>query len=254
MMNLRFDEKVVLVTGGGGGIGRASALAFARSGAHLAVTDHNATAGNETVRQVRALGAQAEFITADVTQAAQVQAMVTQVVSRFGRIDCAFNNAGIEEEHMRLADCEEATFDRVMAVNVKGVWLCMKYQLAQMLRSGGGSIVNMASVAGLVGAPKKAAYSGSKHAVIGLTKSAAVEYARKKIRVNAVCPGVINTEMFERILKLDPKGGAAIAQALPVGRLGEADEVAAAVVWLSSDAASFVTGIAHTVDGGITSI
>lgn len=253
-MNLRFDEKVVLVTGGGGGIGRASALAFARSGAHVAVTDRNATDGNETVRQVRALGAQAEFIQADVTQAAQVQAMVTQVVSRFGRLDCAFNNAGIEEEHLRLADCEEETFDRVMAVNVKGVWLCMKYQLAHMVKSGGGSIVNTASVAGLVGAPKMAAYSGSKHAVIGFTKSAAVEYARKKIRVNAVCPGVINTEMFERILKLDPKGGAAIAQAHPVGRLGEADEVAAVVVWLSSDAASFVTGLAHTVDGGITSI
>ena len=253
-MNLRFDYKVVLVTGGGGGIGRASALAFARSGAHVAVTDRDATAGNETVRQVRALGVQAEFILADVTKAAQVQAMVTQVVSRFGRLDCAFNNAGIEEEHMRLADCEEETFDRVMAVNVKGVWLCMKYQLAHMVQSGGGSIVNTASVAGLVGAPKMAAYSGSKHAVIGLTKSAAVEYARKKIRVNAVCPGVIKTEMFERILMLDPKGGTAIAQAHPVGRLGETEEVAAVVVWLSSDEASFVTGIAHTVDGGLTSI
>ena len=141
-----------------------------------------------------------------------------------------------------------------MAVNVKGVWLCMKYQLAHMVQSGGGSIVNTASVAGLVGAPKMAAYSGSKHAVIGLTKSAAVEYARKKIRVNAVCPGVIKTEMFERILMLDPKGGTAIAQAHPVGRLGETEEVAAVVVWLSSDEASFVTGIAHTVDGGLTSI
>ena len=253
-MNLRFDDKVVLVTGGGGGIGRASALAFARAGAQVAVTDRDTQAGEETARQVQALGAQAVFIQADVTQAAQVQAMVAQVVAHFGRLDCAFNNAGIEEEHMRLADCDESIFDRIMAVNVKGVWLCMKYQLAHMAQNGGGSIVNTASVAGLIGAPKMAAYSASKHAVIGLTKSAAVEYGRKKIRVNAVCPAVINTEMFTRAVQADPKIGPAITQAHPVGRIGEADEVAAAVVWLSSDAASFVTGLAHTVDGGLTSV
>ena len=253
-MNLRFDDKVVLVTGGGGGIGRASALAFARAGAQLAVTDRDAQAGEETVRQVQALGAQAVFIQADVTQATQVQAMVAQVVAHFGRLDCAFNNAGIEEEHMRLAECEESIFDRIMAVNVKGVWLCMKYQLAHMAQHGGGSIVNTASVAGLIGAPKMAAYSASKHAVIGLTKSAAVEYGRKKIRVNAVCPAVINTEMFVRAVQADPKIGPAVTQAHPVGRIGEANEVAAAVLWLSSDAASFVTGLAHTVDGGLTSI
>ncbi|MFY8042889.1 MAG: SDR family oxidoreductase [Rhodoferax sp.] len=251
---MQFDNKVVLVTGGGGGIGRASALAFARAGAKVAVTDRDVLAGEETTAQVRALGAEAVFLVADVMQAAQVQAMVAQVVAHFGRLDCAFNNAGIEEEHMRLADCEEATFDRIMGVNVKGVWLCMKYQIAQMLTQGGGAIVNTASVAGLVGAPKMSAYSASKHAVMGLTKSAAVEYGRKGIRVNAVCPGVIRTPMLDRAIAADPKVATTVAGAHPIGRIGEADEVAAVVLWLSSDAASFVTGLAHTVDGGLTSL
>jgi NAD(P)-dependent dehydrogenase (short-subunit alcohol dehydrogenase family) len=253
-MNTGFENKVVLVTGGGGGIGRASALAFARAGARVAVTDRDTAAGQETVQQVRALGAEALFVQADVCQALEVESMVAQVVAHFGRLDCAFNNAGIEEEHLRLADCAEETFDRIMAVNVKGVWLCMKYQLAQMLVQGGGSIVNTASVAGLVGAPKMAAYSASKHAVIGLTKSAAVEYGRKNIRVNAVCPGVIRTVMFERAVQADPKLGFSVALLHPVGRIGEAQEVAAVVLWLSSDAASFVTGHAHTVDGGLTAV
>lgn len=253
-MNMEFENKVVLVTGGGGGIGRASALAFASAGARVAVTDRDTAAGQETVQQVRALGAQALFVQADVCQAPEVESMVAQVVAHFGRLDCAFNNAGIEEEHLRLADCAEETFDRIMAVNVKGVWLCMKYQLAQMLAQGGGSIVNTASVAGLVGAPKMAAYSASKHAVIGLTKSAAAEYGRKNIRVNAVCPGVIRTVMYERAVQADPKLGSSVALLHPVGRIGEAQEVAAVVVWLSSDAASFVTGHAHTVDGGLTAV
>lgn len=253
-MNMEFENKVVLVTGGGGGIGRASALAFASAGARVAVTDRDTAAGQETVQQVRALGAQALFVQADVCQAPEVESMVAQVVAHFGRLDCAFNNAGIEEEHLRLADCAEETFDRIMAVNVKGVWLCMKYQLTQMLAQGGGSIVNTASVAGLVGAPKMAAYSASKHAVIGLTKSAAAEYGRKNIRVNAVCPGVIRTVMYERAVQADPKLGSSVALLHPVGRIGEAQEVAAVVVWLSSDAASFVTGHAHTVDGGLTAV
>lgn len=253
-MQMRFDDKVVVITGAGGGIGRASALAFARAGAKVMVTDRDANAGQETLRQVQALGASAHFLQTDVTQAAQVEAMVAQTVAHYGRLDCAFNNAGIEEEHMRLADCSEDTFDRIMDVNVKGVWLCLKYQLAQMLAQGGGAIVNTASVAGLIGAPKMAAYSASKHAVLGLTKSAAVEYGRKNIRVNAVCPGVIRTVMFERAVQADPRLGTSAAQMHPMGRIGEADEVAAAVLWLCSDAASFVTGHAHTVDGGLTSV
>lgn len=244
----------MLVTGGGGGIGRGTALAFARAGARVAVADIAQDAGLETVALVQAAGGEALFIRCDVTQADQVQAMVARTVAVYGRIDCAFNNAGIEEEHLRLADCSEATFDRIMGINVKGVWLCLKYQLAQMQLQGGGAIVNTASVAGLVGAPKMAAYSASKHAVLGLTKSAAIEYARRGIRVNAVCPGVIRTAMYERAVVADPQIGIAAAQMHPIGRLGEVDEVAAVVLWLSSDAASFVTGHAHTVDGGLTAV
>lgn len=253
-MQTNFENKVVLVTGGGGGIGRGAALAFARAGARVVVADIASTAGGETAGLVQAAGGQATFVRTDVTRADQVQAMVAQTVAVYGRLDCAFNNAGIEEEHMRLADCSEETFDRIMGINVKGVWLCLKYQLAQMLQQGGGAIVNTASVAGLVGAPKMAAYSASKHAVLGLTKSAAIEYARKGIRVNAVCPGVIRTAMYERAVAADPQIGLAAAQMHPLGRLGEVDEVAAVVLWLCSDAASFVTGHAHTVDGGLTAV
>ncbi len=253
-MQTTFEGKVALVTGGGGGIGRATALAFARAGARVAVVDVAAAAGLQTVQCIEAAGGQAVFIQANVAVAAEVEAMVATTVQAFGRLDCAFNNAGIEEEHMRLADCSEDTFDRIMAVNVKGVWLCLKYQLAQMLAQGGGSIVNTASVAGLVGAPKMAAYSGSKHAVMGLTKSAALEYGRKNIRVNAVCPGVIRTAMYERAVLADPKVGPSVAQLHPIGRIGEPEEVAAVVLWLCSDAASFVTGHAHTVDGGLTAV
>ncbi len=242
------------MTGGGAGIGRATALAFARAGARVAVVDIAEDAGREVVSAIAAAGGEAMFIRADVVNAVEVEAMVARTVDAYGKLDCAVNNAGIEEEHMRLADCPEATFDRIMAINVKGVWLALKYELAAMLRSGGGAIVNTASVAGLVAAPKMAAYCASKHAVLGLTKSAAIEYARKHIRVNAVCPGVIRTPMYERALQVDPKGTAQVAQVHPIGRVGEPEEVAAVILWLCSDAASFVTGHAHTVDGGLTAV
>ena len=251
-MSQAFAGKVALVTGGGGGIGRAAVLAFARAGAKVAVADIADAAGRKTVELVQQGGGTAVFVKVDVTQASEVENMVAQTVAAYGSLDCAFNNAGIEEEHMRLADCPEATFDRVIGVNVKGVWLCMKYELAQMQKQGGGSIVNTASIAGLNGAAKMAAYSASKHAVLGLTKSAAIEYARKNIRVNAVCPAVIRTEMYERALAADPAIQPRVMQMHPVGRIGEVDEIAAAVLWLSSPAASFVTGHPLAVDGGVT--
>jgi NAD(P)-dependent dehydrogenase (short-subunit alcohol dehydrogenase family) len=251
---LDFSNKTVLVTGAGGGIGRAAALAFARAGARLVVSDRLVDAGQATATQVAAAGGEVVFVAADVTQAADVQALVASAVLHFGGLHCAFNNAGIEEEHMRLADCSETTFDRIMGVNVKGVWLCMKYQLAHMAQHGGGAIVNTASVAGLVGAPNMAAYSASKHAVLGLTKSAAIEYGRKGIRVNAVCPGVIQTAMFDRAVQADPRVALVAERLHALGRIGQPDEVAAAVLWLCSDAASFVTGLAHTVDGGLTAM
>ncbi len=253
-MTADFQNKVVLVTGGGGGIGRATALAFARAGARVAVVDRDAYAGQETADRVASTGAKAIFIPTDVTKSAEVEDMVVQTVQAFGRLDCAFNNAGIEIENQRLHECPEERFDSSLAVNVKGVWLCLKHEIAQMLKQGGGAIVNTASVAGLVAAPKMAAYSASKHAVVGLTKSAAVEYARANIRVNAVCPGVIRTAMFERAAQANPGVADIAARLHPVGRLGEADEVAAVVLWLCSDAASFVTGHAHTVDGGMTAV
>jgi len=249
-MNGEFSGKVVLVTGGGGGIGRGTALAFAKSGANVAIADIAEAGGNKTVELITQAGGTATFIRTDVTDAKAVENMVAKTVEAYGSLDVAFNNAGIEEEHMRLAECPEPIFDRVIGINVKGVWLCMKFELQQMLKQRGGAIVNTASIAGLGGAAKMAAYSASKHAVIGLTKSAAIEYARKNIRVNAVCPAVIRTEMYERALAADPAIGPRVMNMHPMGRLGEVEDVAAAVLWLASPAASFITGFPLAVDGG----
>ncbi|MFC7514868.1 SDR family oxidoreductase [Herbaspirillum sp. GCM10030257] len=254
MTGKTFAGKSVLVTGGGSGIGRAAALSFAAEGARVAVSDVDATGGEQTVSLVAQAGGEAIFIRADVSQSAQVQAMIDAVVSRFGRLDCAFNNAGIEIEHQPLAESDEATFDRIMNVNVKGVWLCMKHEIAQMLKQGGGSIVNTASVAGLVGAPTQPIYAGSKHAVVGMTKTAAAEYGRAGIRINAVCPGVIRTPMMDRAIEREPRRQKMIEKIHPIGRLGEAQEIANAALWLLSDSASFVTGHQLAVDGGLTAI
>jgi len=249
-----FAGKAVLVTGAAGGIGRAAALAFAAAGARVAVVDVDAKGGDDTVALIAQAGGEAFFVKADVSQSAQVEAMVAAVVERWGRLDCAFNNAGIEIEHLPLADSDEATFDRLIGVNVKGVWLCMKHEIRQMLKQGGGAIVNTASVAGLVGAPLMPLYAASKHAVVGLTKTAAAEYGKAGIRVNSVCPGIIRTPMLERALEREPRREKSIVKAHPIGRLGEAEEIANAAIWLCSDAASFVTGHQLAVDGGLTAI
>lgn len=254
-MQQSYETKVALVTGGGGGIGQTTALAFAAAGAAVVVADRDEQAGSRVAGEIVSRGGRAAFVQVDVAKAAQVERMVAFAVERFGRLDVAFNNAGIELENKATADCEEDTFDRIVDVNLKGVWLCMKYEIAQLLRQGGGgAIVNTASVAGLVGAPYMPAYCASKHGVVGLTKAAAAEYGRNKIRVNAVCPGVINTPMMERAFEADPRRRPQMERVHLLKRVGEPHEVADAVLWLCSDAASFVTGHPMAVDGGLTAI
>ena len=245
------EGKVALVTGAGSGIGRATALVFAREGAKVVVSDIVVEGGEETVQQIKAAGGEAIFVKADVSQAADVEALITQTVETYGRLDCAFNNAGIEGGVKPTIDCTEEEFARTIAVNLTGVWLCMKYEIQQMLSQGGGAIVNTASVAGLVGFPGLPDYVASKHGVLGLTKTAALEYAKSGIRVNAVCPGVIQTPMVERGAQLSPGFDELAVSMEPVGRFGQPVEIGEAVVWLCSEAASFVTGHPMTVDGGL---
>jgi NAD(P)-dependent dehydrogenase (short-subunit alcohol dehydrogenase family) len=245
-----FDGKVALVTGAASGIGRATALCFARAGANVAVSDIDLAGCEETAQMVQALGRATVSVRVDVSIPESVQALVGEVVARMGRLDCAFNGAGVEGILAPLADLEEDAWDRVIDTNLKGVWLCMKYQIRQMLTQGGGAIVNASSVAGLVGAAALPAYVASKHGVVGLTKSAALAYAQQGVRVNAVCPAFIDTPMVGRIFAGQPERQAAMIGRHPIGRLGRAEEVAQAAVWLCSGEASFVTGSAMTVDGG----
>jgi NAD(P)-dependent dehydrogenase (short-subunit alcohol dehydrogenase family) len=248
----RVDGKVALVTGGASGIGRATALTFAREGAQLVIADMNAEGGQQTVHMITENGGEATFVQVDVSQVREVEAMISKAVETYGRLDCAHNNAGIgSRPRAPLHECTEETWDRVLAINLKGVWLCMKYEIIQMLKQGSGTIVNTASIMGLVGSwSGTAAYNASKHGVVGLTKTAALEYATSGIRVNAVCPGYIQTPLIEEALTSNPALEAQIVARHPVGRMGKPEEIAEAVVWLCADAASFVTGHTMTVDGG----
>jgi NAD(P)-dependent dehydrogenase (short-subunit alcohol dehydrogenase family) len=243
--------KVALVTGGASGIGRATALTFAREGAKLVIADINEEGGQQTVHMIAENGGEAIFVQVDVPNATEVEAMINKTVETYGRLDCAHNNAGIAGGGRVLtAEYAEETWHQVIAVNLTGVWLCMKYEIPQMLSQGSGAIVNTASVAGLIGGRGLAAYVASKHGVVGLTKTAALEYATQGIRVNCVCPGVIHTPMTARGLS-DPELRTRIIASEPIGRVGTPEEIAEAVVWLCSDAASFVTGHTMTVDGGM---
>ena len=244
------QNKVALVTGASSGIGRATALAFAREGAQVVVADLNVVGGQETVQLVKAAGGEAVFVETDVSQAASVEAMVQTALDTYGRLDCAHNNAGVEGVLSRTAEQTEQDWEPVIRINLKGVWLCMKYEIPHMVQQGSGAIVNTASGAGLIGVKRMAAYVASKHGVIGLTKTAALEYAKSGVRVNAVCPGVIQTAMVERVSGRRPDVLEKMIAAEPIGRSGQPEEIAESVVWLCSDAASFVTGHAMAVDGG----
>ncbi|MDE0884799.1 MAG: SDR family oxidoreductase [Myxococcota bacterium] len=242
--------KVALVTGAGSGIGRKSAELLAREGARLLVCDQNSDAAEETAEGIKASGAEAEALEVDVSDEDQVSAMVRHCVSRLGRLDCAVNNAGIAGPTGTLETVSLDDWSRVQAVNLTGVFLCMKYEIAAMLEAGGGAIVNMSSGAGLIATPGLSPYSASKHGVLGLTRTAAVENARRGIRINAICPGSIDTPMLRKAMESDPATARFIEKSMPIGRLGKAEEIAEAVAWLCSDRASLVTGQSMGVDGG----
>jgi NAD(P)-dependent dehydrogenase (short-subunit alcohol dehydrogenase family) len=242
--------KVALVTGAASGIGRQSALAFARAGAKVVVSDVTVDAGEETVSMIKKAGGEAFFVRADVSKSGDVNALVAKTVEKYGKLDCAHNNAGIEGTLGPCGDCTEENWDRTIAINLTGVFLCCKAEIAQFLKQGGGVIVNTASVAGLVGFAGIPAYTASKHGVNGLTKQIALDYAKANIRVNSVCPGVIKTPMIDRFTGGDPEALKAFTATEPVGRLGLPEEIADAVVYLCTDQASFITGINMPVDGG----
>lgn len=226
-------------------------MTFSQEGAQVVVSDQDVESGEITAEQIRQAGGEACFIAADVSQTDDIERLIARVVDTYGRLDCAHNNAGIEGDAAMTIDYEESQWDRVIAINLTGVWRCMKAEIPQMLKQGGGAIVNTASAAGLIGFRGASAYVASKHGVIGLTKTAALEYAKSGIRVNAVCPGAIDTPMMGRITGDEPRLVDRMVATEPVGRMGTADEIAASVVWLCSDAASFVTGHAMAVDGGM---
>lgn len=247
----RLSGKVALITGAGSGIGQATALLFAKEGAKVILADIATEGGEKAAEMIKDADGEAAFVKADVSQEDDVKALVNKVIETYGRLDCAHNNAGIDDQPAPTADCSMENFDRTIAVNLRGVFLCMKYEIAQMLKQGsGGGIVNTSSIAGLVATPNVPAYNASKHGVIGLTKTAAVEYAEVGIRINAVCPAFTRTPIYERVIDAMPEMKDKMAEKHPLGRIAEPEEVANAVLWLCSDEASFVTSHPLVIDGG----
>src|SRR5438093_2312949 len=251
-MNLSFENKVALVTGAGSGMGLAAAQAFAAEGAAVALVDINELAVRTATERLVAAGHKAIAVRCDVTHEDQVKTMVEQTVSAFGRLDAAFNNAGVQSLAVETADATSQEFDHVNAINLRSVFLCMKYELLQMRKQGNGAIVNHSSIGGLIGLPGRAIYHATKHGVIGLTKSAALEYASRGICINAICPGTIDTPMVQEMIAKDPEAMKEIMREQPIGRLGRAEEIASAVLWLCGRGSTFVIGHALAVDGGFT--
>jgi NAD(P)-dependent dehydrogenase (short-subunit alcohol dehydrogenase family) len=247
------DQKVAIVTGGSSGIGRATAVALAKQGAKVTVAARRSKEGEETVRLIKEAGSDGIFVKTDVANENDVRSLVEKTVKQYNRLDYAFNNAGIEEMTTPLVNQISEVFDQIMNVNVKGVWLSMKYEIPEMIRTGGGAIVNTSSGAGVIGYPQQPIYIASKHAVLGLTKSAALEYAKSGIRINAIAPGVTETAMVERVAEDNKQFIESIKSITPIGRIGDPQEIANAVVWLLSDKASFVLGHTLLVDGGVVS-
>jgi NAD(P)-dependent dehydrogenase (short-subunit alcohol dehydrogenase family) len=250
--NGNLDGKVAFVTGAASGIGRVTALAFAREGASIVVADIDQQGNQDTASMIEDRGGQALAVSCDVTSGEDVQAALTKTVERFGRLDYAFNNAGAEQQPKPTADITEEEWDRIITINLRSVFLCLKYQIPLMLQHGGGAIVNTSSGAGIKVFGRGAAYAAAKHGVVGLTKDAALDYAASNIRINAICPGIIDTEMMDRFTGGTPEERDRVIAQEPIGRMGKPEEIAAAVVWLCSDAASFVTGHALVADGGQT--
>jgi NAD(P)-dependent dehydrogenase (short-subunit alcohol dehydrogenase family) len=250
-LTTRFAGRTVLVTGATSGIGKAAALAFAAEGAHVVFSGRRAELGVEIEQAIRKNGHEATFVRADIGESRDVQRLIDTTIETYGRLDCAFNNAGIDGGAFHLtAECPEDQWDEVLRVNLKGIWLCMKFEIPHLLKQKNPSIVNMSSVAGLIGGAGGSAYFASKHGVIGLTKAAAIEYAAQGLRVNAVAPAVIRTPMAQRLFLDNPETAKYVTALHPIGRVGEPEEVADAVLWLCSDAASFVTGQTLPIDGG----